>query len=546
MILLLQACVLSAQNTYHLHLSLSQAQQDSLEYKAPAQALDSTAVIREAQLLKEKLWASGYLNASGSLHYYTDSAFLNVSPGRAFNYSTIRMGSADSLLDAPLFSNIAPKQSFKRAEDLIAHQQLYLDILQENGYPFAQTRLGKWQLNQDTLVANLQLDPGPYITLDSLIVKGYTKFSKHVLRYTLNFKKGMPYSETYVKTLSKNIGNVEYLQFTASPALAFSEDKTTLYLYIEEVKSNQVDGIIGLNTNEDGSTSFNGEFKLRLLNILKSGEEIKLQWRRPDESVQSLNAALAFPFVFNTPFWLAGELNIFRQDSSFVNTDAEGLLKYYLGGGGLLSGGLGYRVSNTLGNENSGFANFTTTQYKLGLEWYRTDRVLIPRKGYQLSTFGFTANRKTSAQNSAQYGWEIDVVRYFLVGSKHVALAHLNSSSLFGENLFTNELYRIGGLRTLRGFNEQQIYASSYAIGTLEYRYMIGNYDYLALFSDVAFAENTANAQYSSNVYTGLGAGFSFNTGAGIFSLFYAIGRDLENTFDFRTSKVHFGYISRF
>ena len=39
--------------------------------------------------------------------------------------------------------------------------------------------------------------------------------------------------------------------------------------------------------------------------------------------------------------------------------------------------------------------------------------------------------------------------------------------------VFENELYRIGGLKTLRGFDEDSIFASFYTIGPLETRYLL-------------------------------------------------------------------------
>jgi len=44
----------------------------------------------------------------------------------------------------------------------------------------------------------------------------------------------------------------------------------------------------------------------------------------------------------------------------------------------------------------------------------------------------------------------------------------------------------------------------------------------------------------------GFGAGMTFETRAGIFGISYALGRQLNNPIDFRTGKIHFGYVSLF
>lgn len=533
-----------AQINYHLQLNTDTEIEFLTEQYASISG-DSLAILKAAQNIKEQLWKNGYLAAEGSLNFADSTATLNIHVNKKYSFNTLSIKWQDSsgIARPALFFDT---EYFKNYDKVLGYQKKLINTLENNGYPFAQTSITEIEMKNDTVLAQINIDEGPYISIDSLVVKGYTKFSENVLRYFLNYTKGMPYSEEYIQKLPNLINQVEYLKFTAAPAVAFTENKTILFLYIDEIKSNQVDGVVGLNTTPEGETTINGDFQLRLLNIFKRGEEVEVRWRRPDESVQSLNVAVTFPFLFKTPFWFASNLQIFRQDSSFVNTSAEGLLKYYLGGGSLLTGGIGYKASNALQDDNSGFGSFTTTQYKLGVELFKTDRILIPRSGYILKTFGFTAQRITNENRLPQYGWQVIAENYWRIKQNNVIVTKLNSESLFGDNLFTNEVYRVGGLKTLRGFNEQQIFTSSYAIGTLEYRYLLGDYDYITVFYDVAFAENTANNTYTSNVYTGLGTGFSFRTNAGIFSLFYAMGRDLQNPFDFRTSKIHFGYVSQF
>ena len=48
----------------------------------------------------------------------------------------------------------------------------------------------------------------------------------------------------------------------------------------------------------------------------------------------------------------------------------------------------------------------------------------------------------------------------------------MEAADLQSENMFKNELFRIGGLKTLRGFDEESITASFYNIATLEWRFL--------------------------------------------------------------------------
>ena len=437
-------------------------------------------------------------------------------------------------------------------ENLDALIEYYLKYFENNGYPFSSLNFEDYYIKNDTLHGNIVLNPGPQIVLDSLVIKGFDRFSKNVIRYDLGFKKGMLYDESFLSNLPQKTQQVEYLNMVNKPAVAFTRRENILFLYFDEIKSNQIDGVVGLNTDENGEVSLNGELQLRLLHVFKKGEEFNLRWRRPDESIQTLDFNVQVPYLFSTPFWLEADLGIFRQDSSFVNTEVEGLLKFLLESRSFVSGGIDYRSSNVLqaltsGQSNGDFGSFNTLFTKLGLEFTRTNRAFVPTRGFTLKAYALRGNRETSESRQTQYAWQFDG-QYLLplFNSRHILKSRLNSQALFGTDLFENEMYRIGGLKTLRGFNEQSIYASSYGIGTLEYRYMIGEYDYLTLFSDIGYAENRIQNSFSSNWFTGIGAGISFRTGGGIFSLFYAVGRDDQNPFDVRTSKIHFGYVNRF
>lgn len=421
-----------------------------------------------------------------------------------------------------------------------------LRFLENHGYPFARIRVSSFEIKNDSAAVVYQLNPGPRISIDSIVVKGFESFPDNFLRFDLELKKGMAYNEQLLDGLPQKASRVEYLRMTRKPALAFTRSKTILYLYLEEVRGNQVDGVVGINTTENGEVTFNGDFHLRLLNTLKKGENFELRWRRPDQNIQSFDLKLGAPYLVTTPVGLQAELSIFRQDSSFVNTDFQGLLTYLLESASFISAGVNIRSSNVLGdNEGQGFNSFSTTFYKLGIELNRTDRILVPTRGYHWRANGSAGQRRSGDQNQDQYALEF-TGGYYTGIKRHVLALRVQSEALFGEGLFLNEIYRIGGLKTLRGFNEQSIFSSAYSIGKLEYRYMIGEYDYLALFTDVAWSETNTISEYASNIFTGIGAGINFNTAGGIFSLFFALGKDQESSFDLRTTKVHFGYISRF
>lgn len=106
----------------------------------------------------------------------------------------------------------------------------------------------------------------------------------------------------------------------------------------------------------------------------------------------------------------------------------------------------------------------------------------------------------------------------------------------------------MGGNKLLRGFNEESLFATRFAVGTLEYRLLIGQNSWLAAFADGGYLENLTDRTRSFLRPLGLGAGMTFETRAGVFGIGMAVGsRQVgAEVIDFRAAKFHLGYVSLF
>ena len=148
---------------------------------------------------------------------------------------------------------------------------------------------------------------------------------------------------------------------------------------------------------------------------------------------------------------------------------------------------------------------------------------------------------------SFQYQLIGQIDKYFPIQKRGAIKVGLHAATILSENpILRNEQFRIGGNQLLRGFDEESIFATSYAIGTLEYRYLIGENSYFFLFGDAAYVDNQTNETNFSSRPIGIGAGMTFETKAGIFGISYALGKLENSAFEFRNAKVHFGFVSLF
>ena len=120
------------------------------------------------------------------------------------------------------------------------------------------------------------------------------------------------------------------------------------------------------------------------------------------------------------------------------------------------------------------------------------------------------------------------------------------SAWIYSPDIFTNELFRIGGLKSLRGFDEESIYASSYSMGKIEYRYLIEQNSFLFLFMNAAYVQDQSRGKHIYDTPYGFGTGIDFETKLGIMSVSYALGKQFNNPIYFRNAKIHFGIVNYF
>ena len=149
----------------------------------------------------------------------------------------------------------------------------------------------------------------------------------------------------------------------------------------------------------------------------------------------------------------------------------------------------------------------------------------------------------------------VSSVQYELVGNSvwHIPLGRRGTvriaaqgGAMVNDQLYSNELFRIGGIKTMRGVDEASIYCSSFAIGTVEYRFLFEENSNFFLFVDNMWWEDQSRASLLTDTPLGFGVGTSFETKAGIFGLTYALGQQFNNPIELRSGKVHFGFTSLF
>jgi len=529
------------------------------------------AAYKEINSIITHLQHEGYLLAEAdSVLEDTAQVIVLINEGKIYKWAQLKLGNLDPGLASKI--GISEKLYFNkpfRYKEVARSINKIISYYENNGYPFAEVSLDSVQTEDDKLKAVLNVQKNKLFKIDSIIINGTARVNKKFLYRYLSVKEGMLYNEVTLASISQKVKQLPFV-IEKQPQLVRLTNKTNkLILLLDKKNASQFDGIIGflpdVNTKK---TVITGDVKLKVVNgIFRNGETFDLEWRRLQSQTQDFKGKIIYPYLFGTPVGTDYSLKIYRRDTTFIDIQNNIGLQYYFSGLNHFKVFYKQRNSNLISTSGLMFvttlpeyADVTTQSYGLGLLYEKLNYRFNPHKGIVISLTSQTGNRvikKNPKVNdlaynnlllrSTQYQLEGDVAIFIKLYRNNVMKIGLQGASIFGNStIFRNELFRIGGLRTLRGFDEESIFASSYVIPTLEYRFLFAQNSNIVIFTEGAWYENNSNNSYMKDTPVSFGAGINIETRAGILSLNYALGNQFGNGFDLRSGKIHFGLTALF
>jgi outer membrane protein assembly factor BamA len=571
--LILVVCFLCICNSFfaqkNYSLDIRSINDSTLLKKITYKKIVSNKPEREKELQNVLLYCydNAYLTASYD-SLVSDSTNLKVylNFGLQYKWAYLKSGNVDEgvLSEIGFREKLYSKKPvyFKSVKRI---QEKIINYYENNGYPFASVKLDSIQISEGVIAAQLKLTKNDKEKIDSVLIKGNAKIAPVYIYNYLGIKPGSLYNESQLQKVNTRVAELPFVHAVKPATVLFLNDFNKLILNLEKKRASQFDGIVGiLPDNKTNKILFTGDVRLKLQNGLGRGELIDLNWRRLQTQTQDLSARLIYPFILRSPFGVDYNFKLYKRDTTFLEVNQNIGLQYLLIGGNYLKLFYNNKTSallSTKGLENQKTlpvnADVSTNMYGLGFKYERLDYRLNPRKGFSLlvNTSVGTKNIKRNSKldsavydniklKSAIYNGDFQGSLFIPIMGRSTVKLGVQSAFIYGETIFSNELFRIGGLKTLRGFDEESIYASSFGILSLEYRFILEQNSYLYLFGDQAWYENV-NTHNKDNPF-GFGAGISFETKAGIFSINYALGKQFNNPIELRNGKIHFGIVNYF
>jgi outer membrane protein assembly factor BamA len=526
---------------------------------------------KEIRTVLISLWNNGYLAArTDSIRQDSTLQTVYINPGALYLWTYLAPGNVDEeILNYAGYHKRNFRNDKFKVKDVARIQERILVWCENNGYPFASVKLDSVLFENDGRIsASLNLTKNRFTKIDSIEIKGNLKTSEAFLYSYIGIAPGDPYEESKISNISPRLRELSFAREAKPFTILFTEKYTKLTLFLDKKKAGQFDGIVGiLPDNNTGKVLFTGDVRLRLQNSLRRGELIELNWRRLQTQTQDLKAHFSYPYILRTPAGVDYGIKLYRRDTSFLQVQQQFGLQY------IFTGNTGIRayVKNTSSTllSTAGLetitslpstADISSISYGLGLHIEHLDYRFNPRKGYVLD-FSWDIGTRTIKKNpglnpviyerlklkTTAYSSSFIAQKFWPIGNRTAILTGVQSAWMFNSGfLLRNELYRIGGLNSLRGFDEESIFASSYAVATIEYRFLLEENSWFFAFFDQGWYENNSKDAFVTDTPYGFGTGVTFETKAGIFALTYALGSQFDQPIQFRSGKIHVGFIGLF
>ena len=544
---------------------------------------DSTAAIQYLPKLLQAIKAKGYVTASIDSFYFIEKKLnVHLFVGDKIEKITIKNGNLPKEFD-PIFQHNKNAIFEKKVEvsAVASLQEQVLRTAENKGFPFAEVYLDSFEKVDNQWQSKLYITKNNFITFDTIAINGNSKVKRSFLRNYLGIKFGKPYNESLVSKINTRLRDLTFLESLEKPKVDFFADKAKISLNLKKRKSSQFDVLIGFLPGSSGQKLLvTGHATLHLYSLFGVGEEFYIHWEKLQPKTQRLDVKLVYPYVVGLPVGANVKFELYKKDTTFLDLDRDFGVQYQFVGNNFIKASLRQKTT-IVTNIDTNFIkaykrlpavlDVNTNEFALNFFFQHLNYRFNPLNGYTIdftmsvgakkikknttiSTLYNAIENKTFdylydsvSKNIFQLHVELYAEKFWKIHKRMTIKTSIEGKLFYSKLILENEKYRIGGLKNLRGFDDQSIYTPYYSLANIEYRYLLSKNSFFYSFFNVALVkDNRGIAGKPVDFPYGFGAGIALETKVGIFGLSYAMGTQLGNPITFKSSKIHFGYVNYF
>ena len=398
-----------------------------------------------------------------------------------------------------------------------------LKQIDRKGNSFSEITYVNPLLKNDTLFLEMKISNSSSRKIDKVITRGYEDFPKKFITKYFLIDKNTVFSKKKLNQVSALSNKLDFIKEKKAPEVLFKKDSTHLYLFLDKIGTSSFDGLVNFSSKENGKGLLvNGNLDLKLNNTFNTGEKFEIIWNKVSDEKTDFKINSYVPYILNSKFSTTLEFYLYRQDSTFINTNFELKTDYSINQKSHASILYSSEKSNYLLNiSNNDLASYSNYFIGLGYELKKssTSNLYKYKNGLNLNlTIG---KRKTDTESINQLKFHFSAFANVQINNRGYLNIKNESGLLTSKNYLLNELFRIGGANSIRGYNEQSIFTNGYSYSNIEFRYSLDTSSYLYSITDLGgYKENTTN---KIKKLLCIGAGYQFRINNNLVNLGYEI-----------------------
>jgi outer membrane protein insertion porin family len=439
---------------------------------------------------------------------------LKIQEGVCFRVGNIKLQGNESLTEKEILLDFKTKEGKIFNESEFEEDIDNLLTRYENiGYPFVKIEPFDFSLDSARVNFGLKINEGPLAKIGEIEVAGNKITKDYVIVREMRLNKGAMFSQKNIENGKKSIEklgffSVEDIELKGLPG---DPEKIGIIIKVKENITNQLLGILGYRRGR-----VSGLLDIRIPNLFGTGRSITFRLEKPSPLTSSLNLSYNEPWILGFP--VNGILEISnRQEPDYILTKAAATLDApiltYLS----MQAGLTFR--KVLANE----------EYKVFL-------------GVQLDTRSppFFAIRGTRLVLASEYDLQgltrikINLDNFMPLSTNYGLFFSINGGQILEDTGFVYDSLRVGGAKTLRGYDEDEFRGTRVAWANFEFSRLLGGITSAFIFQDIGYINDSWK--------TGFGLGITAESKIGIIKLTYGLarGRSLDE------GKIHIEVLSTF
>ncbi|MFV5698788.1 hypothetical protein ACM55H_10505 [Flavobacterium sp. ZT3R17] len=532
---------------------------DSLNYNSNHK--NTKSINDEVARISDRLSKIGFIENKIITTLKTkDSTYLSkLSLGNKIKYIHIYIG-INNQLNNILNPNKTTDTITLKYEEIETFLNNTLKKLEENGFALAKLKLTNIQNKNKALYADLELISDKKRKINSIKIKYAEKDKKN--NFPKNYAKQINHkynNKIFNKNILEEIHNeFEKFRFVSQvkyPEILLTKDTTKIYIYLEKRKSNTFDGFIGFSNNDNKKIKFNGYLDIALENTLDIGEQFSIYWKSDGNKQKTFKTNIEIPYLFKSPIGIKANLAIFKQDSTFQNTKTGIDLGYLINYNSRIYLGYQSTESSDIQNTNSEqLSDYKNSYLTSNFEYTKNDynNTISSKKSALSITIG-TGKRQINNQSETtepnkQFFINLEATHTFYLNKKNNIYIKSQNYFLQSDKYIINELFRFGGINSIRGFEENSLQGHFLTSILTEYRYTLSPSLYLHSIMDYAIYKDKTLADKNNQKIEliGLGLGLGLQTKSGLLKLALANGNTKNQKINFYNTIIHICYNVKF